>query len=56
MIFSRVLAIGEINAMGLCEGPCEVSLLGFGMGITMACFQMLGMVFLLSTILKSCVR
>ena len=56
MIFSSVLAIGEISAMGLCEGPCEMSLLGFGIGIIMACFQMLGMVFVLSTILYNCVR
>ena len=51
MIFSNVLAIGEISAMGLYEVPIDVSLLGFGMGIILACFQMLGMVFVLSAML-----
>ena len=48
MIFSSVLAMGESNAMGLYDVPIELSLFGFGIGITFACFQMLGIVFVLS--------
>ena len=56
IIFSNVLAIGESSAMGLYEVAIDVSLLGFAMGITLACFQMLGMVFVLSVMLYICVR
>ena len=49
IIFSNVLAIGERSAMGLYDVPIEVSLFGFG--IILACFQMLGIVFVLSAML-----
>ena len=51
MIFSSVLPIGESSAMGLYEVPIEVSLFGLGMGMTLACFQVLGMMFVLSVVL-----
>ena len=51
IIFSNVLAIGERSAMGLYDVPIEVSLFGFGIGIILACFQMLGIVFVLSAML-----
>ena len=51
MIFSSVFAIGDRSAMGRYELPIDVSLLGLGMGIVFACFQMLGIVFVLSAML-----
>ena len=51
MIFSRVLAIGDRSAMGLYDVPIEVSLFGLGIGMTLACFQVLGMMFVLSAVL-----
>ena len=51
MSFSSVLAIGERSAMGLYDVPIEVSLCGLGMGMTLASFQVLGMMFVLSVVL-----
>ena len=55
-IFSSVLAIGERRAMGLNEVPIAVSLFGLGMGMIFPCFQMFGIVFVLSAMLYNWVR
>ena len=55
-IFSNVFAMGERRAIGLYEVPIEVSLLGLGIGITFACFQVLGIMFVLIVVLYRCVR
>ena len=44
IVFSRHLDIGESSEMGLYEVPSLRSLLGFGMGIILACFQTCGRV------------
>ena len=51
MIFSSILEIGERSAIGLYEVPIEVSLFGLGIGMTFACFQVFGMMFVLSVVL-----
>ena len=56
IIFSSVLAIGERRAMGLYEVPIALSLFGFGMGMIFACFQMFGIVLVLSAMLYNWVR
>ena len=56
IIFSSVLAIGDRSAMGLYDVPIDVSLCGLGIGIILASFQMLGIVFVLSAKLYMSVR
>lgn len=43
-IFSKVFAIGERSEIGRKEEPICVFLLGFGMGIIFAVFQICGIV------------
>lgn len=45
MIFSSVLGMGESNEIGLNEVPSLGFLLGFGIGMIFAVFQIWGMVF-----------
>ena len=45
MTFSSVLAMGERRDMGLYEVPMDGSLLGLGIGIIFASFQMWGIWF-----------
>lgn len=56
MIFSSVLAMGERSAMGLYEEPIAESFPGLGMGMIFASFHMVGMVLVLSEVLKMFVR
>ena len=51
MIYSSVLAMGDKNAIGLYEGPDDGSLPDLRIGIILAVFQMVGMLFLLIAIL-----
>ena len=43
--FSKQLDIGESSEIGLYEVPSLRSLLGFGMGMILACFQICGRMF-----------
>ena len=52
IIFSMILAIGESREMGLYEFPIPGSLLGFGIGMIFASFQICGMMFWFSERLK----
>ena len=56
MIFSRVLAIGEMSAIGLYDVLVLGSLLCLGIGIILASFQRWGIVFVFSAMLYICVR
>ena len=49
--FSSVFAMGDRSAIGRYDVPIEVSLFGLGMGIILAVFHELGMVFVLSAVL-----
>ena len=56
MIFSNVLAIGERSDIGRKEEPICGSLLGLGMGIILAVFQIWGIVFVFRAMLYIVVR
>ena len=56
IIFSRILAIGESSEIGRKEEPICLSLLGLGIGIILAVFQICGMVLVLRAMLYICVR
>ena len=45
IIFSMILVIGESREMGLWEVSIPGSLLGFGIGMIFASFQICGMMF-----------
>ena len=51
IIFSRVLAIGVMSAMGLYEVPMLRSLPGLGIGMMLASFHVWGMVFVFRAVL-----
>ena len=51
MTFSRVLAIGDNRAIGRYEVPMDGSFWGLGIGMTLAVFQRLGIVFWLMVML-----
>jgi len=52
MIFSRTFAMGESSEIGLKEVPEHGSLFGFGMGMIFASFQICGMTFVFSAVIK----
>ena len=54
--FSIILAMGESRDMGLYEVPSVESLSGLRIGMMFACFQICGILFVLSDMLYSCVR
>jgi len=52
MIFSKTFAMRDSSEIGLKEGPEHGSLFGFGMGMIFASFQICGMMFVFSDVLK----
>ena len=56
IIFSIVLAMGERSAMGRYDVPISIGFPGLGIGMIFACFQVLGIVFVLMEMLNMCVR
>jgi len=52
MIFSRTFDMGGSSEIGLNDVPEHGSLFGFGMGIIFASFQICGMTFVFSDVLK----
>ena len=54
--FSSILAMGDRSAISLYEVPIELSLLGLGIGMIFAVFQILGIVLEFTAMFQICVR
>ena len=53
---SKTFAAGQMSEMGRYDVPCEVSFLGFGIGMTIEDFQIEGILEELTESLNSAVR